>query len=80
MALSFLYLTYAILFSYLYPFTFMCTWVSPFFINEFILEKKNIYIYIYINQTQNVQDGTSNAVTHAILSNVVTQSKMEAKH
>ena len=58
----------------------MCTWVSPFFINEFILEKKNIYIYIYINQTQNVQDGTSNAVTHAILSNVVTQSKMEAKH
>ena len=58
----------------------MCTWVSPFFINEFILEKKKIYIYIYINQTQNVQDGTSNAVTHAILSNVVTQSKMEAKH
>ena len=59
----------------------MCTWVSPFFINEFILEKKkNIYIYIYINQTQNIQDGTSNAVTHAILSNVVTQSKMEAKH
>ena len=57
----------------------MCTWVSPFFINEFILEKKK-NIYIYINQTQNVQDGTSNAVTHAILSNVVTQSKMEAKH
>ena len=57
-----------------------CVLESRPFLSMNLFWKKKIYIYIYINQTQNVQDGTSNAITHAILSNVVTQSKMEAKH